>query len=90
MSYGTTQPSEIVCEMDVAQLLQTLSSLTAKHINSSVVGWSFSKLVLPSGGTKQQQSFGSFETKLLSFHIDWCGYGHFSESVKFLCRCQDE
>jgi hypothetical protein len=29
---------EIVCEMHVAQLLQTLSSLTAEHTNSSVVG----------------------------------------------------
>jgi hypothetical protein len=31
-------PCEIVCEMHVAQLLQTLSSLTAEHTNSSVVG----------------------------------------------------
>jgi hypothetical protein len=29
---------EIVCEMHVAQLLQTLSSLTAEHTNSSVLG----------------------------------------------------
>jgi hypothetical protein len=31
-------PCEIVCEMHAAQLLQTLSSLTAEHTNSSVVG----------------------------------------------------
>jgi hypothetical protein len=31
-------PCEIVCEMHVAQMLQTLSSLTAEHTNSSVVG----------------------------------------------------
>jgi hypothetical protein len=35
---GWVVPFEIVCEMHVAQLLQTLSSLTAEHINSSVVG----------------------------------------------------
>jgi hypothetical protein len=29
---------EIMCEMHVAQLLQTLSSLIAEHNNSSVVG----------------------------------------------------
>jgi hypothetical protein len=29
---------EIVCKMHIAQLLQTLSSLTAEHTNSSVVG----------------------------------------------------
>jgi hypothetical protein len=29
---------EIVCEMHVAQLLQTLSSLTTEYINSYVVG----------------------------------------------------
>jgi hypothetical protein len=29
---------EIACEMHVAQLLQTLSSLIAEHTNSSVVG----------------------------------------------------
>jgi hypothetical protein len=31
-------PCKIVCEMHVAQLLKTLSSLTAEHTNSSVVG----------------------------------------------------
>jgi hypothetical protein len=36
---GWVVPCEIVCEMHVAQLLQTLSSLTAEHTNSSVVGW---------------------------------------------------
>jgi hypothetical protein len=35
---GWVVPCEIVCEMHVAQLLQTLSSLAAKHTNSSVVG----------------------------------------------------
>jgi hypothetical protein len=35
---GWVDPCEIVCEMHVAQLLQTLSSLTAEHTNSSVVG----------------------------------------------------
>jgi hypothetical protein len=35
---GWVVPCEIVCEMHVAQLLQTLSSLTAVHTNSSVVG----------------------------------------------------
>jgi hypothetical protein len=36
--FGWVVPCEIVCEMHVAQLLQTLSSLTAEHTNSSVVG----------------------------------------------------
>jgi hypothetical protein len=54
---------EIVYEMHVAQLLQTLSSLTAEHTNSSAVGKPFSKLVASSGGAQQQQSPGSFETK---------------------------
>jgi hypothetical protein len=35
---GCVVPCEIVCEMHVAQLLQTLSSLSAEHTNSSVVG----------------------------------------------------
>jgi hypothetical protein len=35
---GWVVPCEIVCEMHVAQLLQTLSSLNAEHTNSSVVG----------------------------------------------------
>jgi hypothetical protein len=35
---GWVVPCEIVCEMHVAQLLQTRSSLTAEHTNSSVVG----------------------------------------------------
>jgi hypothetical protein len=35
---GWVVPCEIVCEMHVTQLLQTLSSLTAEHTNSSVVG----------------------------------------------------
>jgi hypothetical protein len=35
---GWVIPCEIVCEMHVAQLLQILSSLTAEHTNSSVVG----------------------------------------------------
>jgi hypothetical protein len=34
---GWVVPCEIVCEMHVAQLLQTLSSLNAEHTNSSVV-----------------------------------------------------
>jgi hypothetical protein len=34
---GWVVPCEIVCEMQVAQVLQTLSSLTAEHTNSSVV-----------------------------------------------------
>jgi hypothetical protein len=29
--HGTTHPGEIVCDMCVTQLLQTLSSLTAEH-----------------------------------------------------------
>jgi hypothetical protein len=44
---------EIVCEMHVAQLLQTLSSLTADHTNYSVVGQPFSKLVASSGCAQQ-------------------------------------
>jgi hypothetical protein len=35
---GWVVPCEIECEMHVAQMLQTLSSLTADHTNSSVVG----------------------------------------------------
>jgi hypothetical protein len=35
---GWVVPCEIVCEMHAAQLLRTLSSLTAEHTNSSVVG----------------------------------------------------
>jgi hypothetical protein len=35
---GWVDPCEIVCEMYVAHLLQNLSSLTAEHNNSSVVG----------------------------------------------------
>jgi hypothetical protein len=31
ISHGTTLQSKIVCEMHVAQLLQTLSLLTAEH-----------------------------------------------------------
>jgi hypothetical protein len=50
---GWVVPCESVCEMHVLQLLQTLSSLTAGHTNSSVVG--FSKLVASSGGAQQQQ-----------------------------------
>jgi hypothetical protein len=36
--FGWVVPCETVCEMNVAQLLQTLSSLPAEHTNSSVVG----------------------------------------------------
>jgi hypothetical protein len=61
---GYVVPCEIVCEMHVAQLLQTLSSLTAENTNISIVGEPFSKLVASSGGAQQQQSPGSFETKL--------------------------
>jgi hypothetical protein len=62
-------PCEIVCEIHVAQLLQTLSSLTAEHTNSnsSVVEKPFSKLVAPSGDAQERQSAGSFETKLRMF-----------------------
>jgi hypothetical protein len=35
---GWVVPFEIVCEMHVAQRLQILSSLTAEHTTSSVVG----------------------------------------------------
>jgi hypothetical protein len=35
---GWVVPCKIVCEMHITQLLQTLSSLTAEHTNSSVVG----------------------------------------------------
>jgi hypothetical protein len=35
---GWVVPCEIVCKMRVAQLLQTISLLTAEHTNSSVVG----------------------------------------------------
>jgi hypothetical protein len=38
ISHGTTQLSEIVCKMHIAQLLQTLYLLTTEHTNSSVVG----------------------------------------------------
>jgi hypothetical protein len=38
ISHGTTQQSDIVCEMHVAPLLQSLSFLNAEHTNSSVVG----------------------------------------------------
>jgi hypothetical protein len=34
----STHSSQIVCEMHVTRLLQTLSSLTAEHTNSSVGG----------------------------------------------------
>jgi hypothetical protein len=37
-SFGWVVPCGIVCEMHIAQLLQTLSSLTAEHTNSCVVG----------------------------------------------------
>jgi hypothetical protein len=37
-AHGTTQSSEIVCEMRIAQLLHTLSSIAAEYTNSSVVG----------------------------------------------------
>jgi hypothetical protein len=51
--------------MHVAQLIQTLFSLSVEHTNSSVVGQPFSKLVASSGGAQQQQqSPGLFETKL--------------------------
>jgi hypothetical protein len=33
---GWVVPCEIVCEMHIAQLLQTISLLTAEHTNSSV------------------------------------------------------
>jgi Zn-dependent oligopeptidase len=42
-----------LCEMHIAQLLQTLSSLTAEHTNSSAVGQPFSKLVASSGEARQ-------------------------------------
>jgi hypothetical protein len=35
---GWVVPCEIVCKMHDAQLLQTISSQTAEHTNSSVVG----------------------------------------------------
>jgi hypothetical protein len=35
---GSVVPCEIVCEIHVAHLLQTLSSPTAEHINRSVAG----------------------------------------------------
>jgi hypothetical protein len=35
---GWVDPCEIVCEMHVAQLLQTLSSLTVEHTIFSLVG----------------------------------------------------
>jgi hypothetical protein len=35
---GSTQQSEIVCETQVAQLLQTLSSLTAEHAIFKTIG----------------------------------------------------
>jgi hypothetical protein len=35
---GWMVPCETVCEIHVAQLLQTLSSISAEHTNSSVVG----------------------------------------------------
>jgi hypothetical protein len=60
---GWVVPCEIVCEMLVSQLLQTLSSPTAEHTKSSVVRYPFSKLVASSRGA-QQQSSGQFETKL--------------------------
>jgi hypothetical protein len=63
---GWVVPCVIVCEMHSEQLLQTLSSLTAEHTNSSVVGWPFSKLVASSGGA-QQQSPGSFKKTLSVF-----------------------
>jgi hypothetical protein len=55
---GWVVPCEIVCEMHVVHLLQTLSSLTAEHTNSSVARQPFSKLVASSGGAQQQQSPG--------------------------------
>jgi hypothetical protein len=61
---GWVVPCEIMCEMHVAQLLQTLSLLPAEHTNSSAVEKPLSKLVAPSGDAQQEQSAGSFETKL--------------------------
>jgi hypothetical protein len=43
-----------MCDMHVVQLLQTLPSLTAEHINSSLVEYLFSELVASSGGIQQQ------------------------------------
>jgi hypothetical protein len=63
---------EIVCEMHVAQLLQTVSSLTAENTNSSVVGHPFSKLVSSSGGAQQQQYPGHWKQNFKYFSIDWC------------------
>jgi hypothetical protein len=50
ISHGTTQSSKTLYEMHVAQMLQTLSSLTVKHTTSYVVEQPFSKLVASSGG----------------------------------------
>lgn len=50
---GWVFPCEIVFEMNVAQLLQTLSTLTAEHTNSCVIGERFSKLVTSSGDAQQ-------------------------------------
>jgi hypothetical protein len=36
IGFGWMVPCEIGCEIHVAQLLQTLSSITAEHTNSSV------------------------------------------------------
>lgn len=47
-------------------------SLRQEHTNSSVVGWAFSELVASIGGA-QQQTPGSFETKLWEFFYRRCG-----------------
>jgi hypothetical protein len=71
--HGTTKPSEIVCEMHVAQLLKSLSSLSAEHTNFSVVGKPFYKPVAPSADAEQQQTPGSFETNFEGLSIYWYG-----------------
>jgi hypothetical protein len=68
---------EIVCEMQVSQLLQPRSSLTAEYNNSSVAGLPFSKLVASSGVAQHLPR--SFETKFESCSTDWCGCGFVSK-----------
>jgi hypothetical protein len=59
------------------------SSLTAKHANSSVVGWSFSKLVASSGGGQQQKSTNKTLKVGLSTGV---GVTFYVRRVCFLCH----
>jgi hypothetical protein len=86
---------EIAYQIHVSQLLQILSSLSAEHTNSSLVGSHFKIIVGCNGGAQQQQQLpGSFERKPERFlstgvgvHVyvrHFCFLYHF-ECTKFFC-----